>query len=266
VARVVASRADPFPQVAGQGVAVLRNHGVAVDVGLLESEATRLNAPYLTLIGKRRPYVHAKWAMTLDGKIAASSGQSKWISGEASRRRVHQLRGRMDAIIVGANTVRTDNPLLTARPPGPRVPARIVLSSTGTLSAECQLLQTIDQAPVIVTGPTGRKAGGYELLAVPLAAGRASVVALLAELGRRRLTNVLVEGGAETLGSFIDMRLVDELHVFIAPRLLGDGKPAVSIRGATGIHVGWTIGRWQSEHVGEDLYVHGWWDSAVRRG
>src|SRR3954451_2333572 len=133
IARVVAAMTDPFPQVAGQGVAILRAAGVDVETGTGEAEARRLNAPYLTLLGKGRPYVHAKWAMTLDGKIATAAGDSKWISGDASRRLVHDLRGRMDAIIVGAGTVRADDPLLTARPPEPRTPARIVLSTSGRL-------------------------------------------------------------------------------------------------------------------------------------
>src|SRR5262245_49314226 len=115
VARVVAALGDPFPQVAGRGAAVLRAAGVTVELGPCAAEARRQNAPYLTLVTRGRPYVHAKWAMTLDGKIATAAGQSKWISGPESRHRVHELRGRMDAILVGAATVRADDPLLTAR-------------------------------------------------------------------------------------------------------------------------------------------------------
>src|SRR5919197_3355884 len=120
VRRVVAAMADPFPQVAGQGVAQLRAAGVEVEVGVCEREARELNAPYLTLLAEGRPYVHAKWAMSLDGKIATRGGDSRWISGPASREVVHRLRGRVDAILVGAGTVRADDPLLTARPLGPR--------------------------------------------------------------------------------------------------------------------------------------------------
>src|SRR5262245_62491873 len=120
---------DTFPQVAGQGAAALREKGVDVQIGLLEAEARRLNAPYLKLLGTGRPYVHAKWAMTLDGKIATRAGDSKWISNDASRRLVHELRGRMDAVVVGIGTALADDPLLTVRPPGPRTPARVVLDS-----------------------------------------------------------------------------------------------------------------------------------------
>src|SRR5581483_7774128 len=114
VHRVVAAMLDPFPQVAGQGVAILRAAGVTVDCGLLEAEARRLNAPYLTLVEKGRPYVLAKWAMTLDGKIATHTGDSRWISNEESRRRVHQLRGRMPAIL--ARTVPIPTRMASIRP------------------------------------------------------------------------------------------------------------------------------------------------------
>ena len=122
VQRVVAAMADPFPKVAGGGLEAPRDaRARGVTSGCAKREAKRLNAPYLKLLRTGRPWVHAKWAMTLDGKIATRTGDSKWISGEESRRRVHELRGRMDAIVVGRGTVVADDPLLTARPPGPRV-------------------------------------------------------------------------------------------------------------------------------------------------
>ncbi|MCS6853005.1 MAG: bifunctional diaminohydroxyphosphoribosylaminopyrimidine deaminase/5-amino-6-(5-phosphoribosylamino)uracil reductase RibD, partial [Gemmataceae bacterium] len=127
IRKVVAAMLDPYCEVAGRGVAQLRAAGVEVELGVGEAEARRLNAPYLKLLTTGRPYVHAKWAMTLDGKIATGTGDSKWVSTEASRRRVHELRGRMDAIIVGRGTVRADDPQLTARPAGPRVALRVVL-------------------------------------------------------------------------------------------------------------------------------------------
>src|SRR5438876_5484673 len=146
IRRVVAAMPDPFPQVAGRGADLLRTAGVHVEFGVGKAEARRLNAPYLKLLATGRPYVHAKWAMTLDGKIATRSGNSKWISGEASRRRVHELRGRMDAIVVGIGTALADDPLLTARPPGPQTPLRVVLDSRGRTPLTSKLAQKIGRA------------------------------------------------------------------------------------------------------------------------
>src|SRR5438874_4544647 len=190
VRRVVAAMLDPFPQVAGQGAARLRAAGLDVAVGVGEAEARRLNAPYLKLLATGRPYVHAKWAMSLDGKIATWTGDSKWISGEASRRWVHTLRGRMDAIIIGSGTVRADDPLLTARPPGPRTATRVVLAGPSGLSADSQLVKTARTTPVLaVTAATGadplldlQKAGG-EVLHFPGADPVSMVWLLLDELG-----------------------------------------------------------------------------------
>src|SRR5262249_51540775 len=127
IARVVAAVRDPFPEVAGSGFERLRAAGIDVDIGIREQEARRLNAPYLKRLRTGRPYVHAKWAMSLDGKIATRTGESKWITGEEARRCAHKLRGRMDAIIIGIGTALADDPLLTARPPGPRIALRVVL-------------------------------------------------------------------------------------------------------------------------------------------
>jgi diaminohydroxyphosphoribosylaminopyrimidine deaminase/5-amino-6-(5-phosphoribosylamino)uracil reductase len=236
IARVVAAMADPFPQVSGRGADLLRQAGVAVEVGLCAAQARALNAPYLKLLATGRPFVHAKWAMTLDGKIATRRGDSRWISGPESRQRVHELRGLMDAIMVGAGTVRTDDPLLTARPPGPRTPSRIVLTTTADLPPDCQLLRTAKAVPVLIAhtqelAPDCRaryESAGCELLRISGLAG------LLDELGRRRMTNVLVEGGASVLAALLAEGLADLLHVFIAPKLIG-GQAALSPVGELGV-------------------------------
>jgi diaminohydroxyphosphoribosylaminopyrimidine deaminase/5-amino-6-(5-phosphoribosylamino)uracil reductase len=235
---------------------------------LCEADARRLNAPYLKLLATGRPYVHAKWAMTLDGKIATRTGDSKWISGDAARRRVHALRGRMDAIVVGIGTVLADDPLLTARLPGPRTPARVVLDSQGRLPAHSRLIQTVQEAPVLVATagtPPGRRGEeliglGSELLPLPASNGRPSVPALLDELGRRRMTNILVEGGAEVLGSFFDAGAVDEVHVDIAPRIAGGGqaKTPVAGRGVDKIADALALAEWQAELIEGDVLLHGW--------
>jgi diaminohydroxyphosphoribosylaminopyrimidine deaminase/5-amino-6-(5-phosphoribosylamino)uracil reductase len=268
VRRVVAAMADPFPQVSGQGIARLRSAGIEVEVGLCETEARRLNAPYLKLLSTGRPYVHAKWAMTLDGKIASRSGDSKWISSEPSREKAHELRGRMDAIVVGIGTVLADDPRLTARPPGPRTATRIVLDSRLQLPSGSRLATTAGEAPVLIV--TGKEieatrqaklaALGCEIVSLGMEQTRPAVPALLDELGRRRMTNILVEGGSEVLGSFLDAGAIDEVHVFIAPRLAG-GSQAKSPVGGTGfeqIPQSLTLANWQIERTGSDVYLHGW--------
>jgi diaminohydroxyphosphoribosylaminopyrimidine deaminase/5-amino-6-(5-phosphoribosylamino)uracil reductase len=229
VRRVIVAEQDPFPLVSGGGIARLQQAGVEVAVGLLAEQAKRLNAPFHKLIAMGRPWVIAKWAMSLDGKIATRNGESRWISNETSRAVVHQLRGRVDAILVGRGTVAADNPLLTARPAGARVATRIILDSNGNLSSDSQLVRTIKDAPVLVV--TGADVSeetrkrlttiGCEILATNGPSWTERLPELLDELGRRRMTNLLVEGGATTLGGFFDLDLVDEVHVFVNPRIIG---------------------------------------------
>ena len=252
VRRVVAAMADPFPKVAGGGIALLRNAGVEVEVGVCEAVARRLNAPYLKLVGTGRPYVHAKWAMTLDGKIATRTGDSKWISNETSRRRVHELRGRMDAILVGSGTALADDPQLTARPPGPRVATRIVLDRRGRLSPDSHLVRTAREVPTIVVG----QGNPAHVEVIP----SGSIVELLDELGRRRFTNVLVEGGGEVLGSFLDAGEIDEVHVFIAPILAGGeaARGPVLGGGVERMADALRLAAWEVETVEGDVYLRGW--------
>jgi diaminohydroxyphosphoribosylaminopyrimidine deaminase/5-amino-6-(5-phosphoribosylamino)uracil reductase len=268
IARVVAAMADPFPQVAGKGAELLRQAGVVVEMGLCEEEARRLNAPYLKLLSHGTPYVHAKWAMTLDGKIATRTGDSEWISNESSRRRVHELRGRMDAIITGIGTVLADDPLLTARPPGPRTPARIILDTSGRLPEGSELARTAKETPVIIVAaadlPHQRaeelQSLGCEVLLLPFPGTRPVLPWMLEELGRRRMTNVLVEGGSKVLGSFRDAGEIDEVHVFIAPKLVGgaDAVPAMAGGGCKAIAEALPLREWRVEMIEGDLYVHAW--------
>jgi len=231
VRRVVVAMLDPFPKVAGGGVAILREAGIEVVVGVREAEARALNAPFLKRIATGMPWVHLKWAMSLDGKIATRTGDSQWISGVESRAVVHELRGRMDAILVGRGTVVADDPLLTARPAGPRVATRIIVSASGELPERCQLRATAREIPTLIFTENearlrGWKHDGCEIVGLPV-----SLDAILHELGRREMTNVLVEGGAGLLGSFLDAGLGDEVHAFIAPMLIGGLAAPSPIRG-----------------------------------
>jgi diaminohydroxyphosphoribosylaminopyrimidine deaminase/5-amino-6-(5-phosphoribosylamino)uracil reductase len=272
VRRVVVAMQDPFPQVAGRGIQKLRDAGLEVEVGLLADEARRLTAPFCKLVETGQPWVHAKWAMTLDGRIASRTGASKWISGEASRAVVHQLRGRMDAVVIGIGTALADAPLLTARPTGPRVATRIILDSRARLPVDSQLVKTVNQAPLlVVVGPDAPETQiailrnhGVEVFQSAVASttdpkGRPALPALLTELGRRRMTNILVEGGGEILGAFFDEGLVDEVHAFVAPKILG-GKAAKSPLEGHGREAPLALADLdpvQIEILDTDVYIHG---------
>ncbi len=239
--RIVIGCQDPAPHVAGRGIQRLKDAGLEVVVGVCEHQAQRLIAPFRQFMLQRRPWVIAKWAMTLDGRVATRTGHSKWISSEASRQFVHDLRGRVDAIITGAGTVRADNPELTARPPGPRTPLRVVIDSSGqSINRDSRLLQTINQAPLLVcvsdrcgvTTKTDLVDSGVDVFPTP-ADMHVDLSLVLNELGRRGCTNVLLEAGPGLLGSFFDQGLIDEIKVFIAPKLIG-GESSLSPIGGMG--------------------------------
>jgi diaminohydroxyphosphoribosylaminopyrimidine deaminase/5-amino-6-(5-phosphoribosylamino)uracil reductase len=267
VRRVIVALEDPYHEVSGRGIAELRSAGIEVEVGLLGEEVRSLCAPFLKMVTAARPWVIAKWAMTLDGKLATAGGDSRWISGEASREVVHRLRGRMDAILIGRGTAAADDPLLTARPPGPRVPTRIVVDSVASLSMDSQLVRTAREAPVLVavseSSPQPKRRqleqAGCEVLVCPGATHGERLEALLAELGRRRMTNVLVEGGAQLLGCLFDANQVDEVHAFIAPKLIG-GETApspVAGQGRALMSQAIALDSPQVSTIGDDVYIRG---------
>jgi len=241
VVRVVAATIDPFAAVRGQGFRTLRKAGIRVDVGVCGAEAEILNAPYFKVRRTGRPWVILKWAQSLDGKIATHAGDSKWITGQAARREAHRLRGRVDAVVVGIGTVLADDPDLTCRHVKPkRTATRIVLDGRLRIPRRAGLVRTARHAPVLIaTTRTAlrRRRGtadwlasaGCEVLALPGRAGRVDLTALLDELGRREMTNVMVEGGGEVLGAFFDQGLADEALVFVAPKLVG-GRRALDDR------------------------------------
>lgn len=238
VARVVAAMRDPFPKVAGGGFARLKEAGVEVEVGVEEQASRRLNAPYLKRLLTFRPYVIAKWAMTLDGKTAVKGGHSQWISGPRSRAMVHELRGRVDGILVGIGTVLSDDPRLTARPAGPREAVRVVLDSSARLPLSSRLVRTARESAVVVA--TTKKADlervealrgeGCEVVVFETE-GAVPIGALLENLGSRGWTNLLVEGGGHVLGAFLDAGEVDEVEVYLAPVIEGGDHARTAARG-----------------------------------
>ena len=268
IVRVVAAMRDPNPRVDGVGIEELRSAGITVETGLLAKEASRLVAPFVKLITRQKPWFLAKWAMTLDGKIATRTGHSQWISNESSRNIVHQLRGRMDGILVGVATALVDDPSLTARPPGPRQATRIIVDSTARLPVNSRLVETARQTPVLllttVNADTDRcerlRAMGVEVVQIDSDPhGKCGVESVAVELGRRRLTNVLVEGGSQILGAFFDRNLIDEVHTFISPKIVGG---LTALTPVAGIGMAWipqhsSLDEPVVELVGEDVYIHG---------
>jgi diaminohydroxyphosphoribosylaminopyrimidine deaminase/5-amino-6-(5-phosphoribosylamino)uracil reductase len=224
VSRVVVAADDPFPRVRGGGIATLAVAGVTVETGLLEREARRLTAPYRKLVVSGMPWVIAKWAETADGRLTPTGEGGRWISSPESRRLVHDLRRRVDAIVVGIGTALADDPLLTARPPGGRTLCRIVLDGRGRLPLDGALVRTAREAPVLVAvGPAAApeqtaalEAAGCEVWRAPTTDRAAALAALLRELGTRRLTNVLVEGGPTVLATLFAAGLADEVWRFTA--------------------------------------------------
>ena len=268
IRRVVVATEDPAPHADGAGLSRLREAGLDVETGLLQSAAREQIAPFTKLIRTGRPFVHVKWAMSWDGRIATRTGDSQWISGEASRRIVHELRGRMDAILVGMGTVLADDPRLTARPPGPRTATRVIVDSKARLPIDSQLVRTVEEAPVLVAVSATadvhkiealEKSGLEVIVSTEENEERPCLSAVMTELGNRGMTNVLVEGGAAVLGSVLDQRLADMAHVFIGPIAIGGRQawPAVAGTGAESLDLAARISDIQVQRIGADVYCRG---------
>lgn len=240
VARVVAAAVDPDPRVSGRGLARLREGGVEVIEGVLRAEAEALNAGFFLRVGQGRPLVTLKCATTLDGRIALSNGESKWITGDAARQRGHLLRADHDAILVGSGTALADDPNLTCRLPGlaDRSPVRVVLDGSLRLPLASALVRTAGEVPLWLVTREGHaearlaayRAAGAEVLEVACdETGRTSVEAALHAVAARGVTRVLVEGGGQVAASLLRAGLVDRLAWFRAGRVIGgDGRPAVA--------------------------------------
>ena len=242
IARVVAASDDPTPKASGRGLGVLRDEGIEVELleGELAHEARLLNQPFRKHARTGRPLVVFKAAMTLDGKVATRTGDSKWISGESSRARAHRWRAESDAVAVGLGTVLADDPLLTARVEGvPRQPRRVVFDSEARLPLSSRLVQGAGEVPVTVI--CGRAAGRTQVQAleaagvdVVVASGAnepARVASALDELGAREVQSLLLEGGPHLAGAFLEADELDEARVFIAPLLAGGREARTALEG-----------------------------------
>ncbi|HEX6828083.1 MAG TPA: bifunctional diaminohydroxyphosphoribosylaminopyrimidine deaminase/5-amino-6-(5-phosphoribosylamino)uracil reductase RibD [Burkholderiales bacterium] len=226
VRRVVAAMQDPNPLVAGKGFEILRAAGIEVQSGLMEAEAREINIGFVSRMSRGRPWVRLKLAASLDGRTALQNGRSQWITGEAARRDAHRLRAEACAVLTGIGTVRDDDPRLTVRHvEAARQPLRVVVDSRLETLPAARVLE--DGALVFCALEDAARARalaerGAEVVVLPDAGGKVDLAAMMQELGRRGLNEVLVEAGFKLNGSLLAAGLVDELVIYLAPHLLGD--------------------------------------------
>jgi diaminohydroxyphosphoribosylaminopyrimidine deaminase/5-amino-6-(5-phosphoribosylamino)uracil reductase len=235
VARVVVGCRDPNPHVQGGGAARLRDAGIAVEVGCREAEAQALIGPWAKFVTTGMPYVTLKQALSLDGRIASRTGASKWVTGPEARARVHLLRAQQDAVVIGVGTALADDPRLTVRDAPGNSPLRVVFDTKLRLPVASRLVQTAREIPTWVVCTTDAASSAEEQLlergvevvrAPPSSEGRIDPIAALRLLASRGVVTAMIEGGAELAGSVLAGAVVDELHAFIAPILLGPrGRP-----------------------------------------
>ncbi len=264
VKKVVFASPDPNPLVNGKGLRRLKAAGIEVVPNLLRAEADELNAPFFTFMRERRAFVSLKAAITLDGKIATSSGDSRWITGEEAREYGHQLRSEVDAIIVGVGTVLADDPQLTARIPGGRDPVRVVLDSALRTPPSARVIKADSNARTIVVTAASLKSAKAKRLAseqvelwnVPATEGRIDLAAVLNQLGEAGLLHALVEGGAQVHASMLNAGLADRLFLFLAPKLVGhDGLSWTGALGIKQMSRALTLELESVEKLGSDLLL-----------
>jgi len=233
ISKVIVAAIDPSEHAKGKGIEKLQQAGIEVELGVCETEAKLLNAPFFKFASTQKSWVITKWAQSIDGRMAyADTAEKRWISSEQSRKDAQLLRRRAGAILVGINTVTADDPLLTARPARAIPPLRVVLDSNLRIPLDCQLLKTAKKSPVLIytrqdslDSNPGRveqiRQTGAEILAFGGTAGSSNLHFLLEQLAQRGCQQLLVEGGGRLISSFLKENLADEIVVYIAPKILG---------------------------------------------
>jgi diaminohydroxyphosphoribosylaminopyrimidine deaminase/5-amino-6-(5-phosphoribosylamino)uracil reductase len=270
ISRVVVGMKDPNPRVEGSGTAFLREHRITVDEGILEKECRLLNQAFIKYVTTGIPYVVLKAALTLDGRIATRTGDSRWISNEHSRRYAHNLRCDLDAVLVGLGTALADDPQLTARvrrTPSCRQPIRVVLDMHLRLCVTAQLVRTAPTFPLwVVCGTTASRqkeealqAAGAEVVRVGFTRDKIDLPELLKALGAREVSSLLVEGGGQVLGSFLEEGLADSFHFFYAPKILGDpqGIPVIAGKSKERMSEALPVYDARVRRFGEDIMLSG---------
>jgi diaminohydroxyphosphoribosylaminopyrimidine deaminase/5-amino-6-(5-phosphoribosylamino)uracil reductase len=241
IKRVFIGLTDPNPLVSGRGIQILRDNGIHVESGFLEDEGRRLNEIFLKYITTGLPFCIMKTAMTLDGKIATATGDSKWVTGELSRKHVHELRHKASAIMAGIGTILADDPMLTTRLEGKegKDPVRIIIDSSARIPLEAKVLNLDSKAGTIIATTekadkeklAALKAKGAEVIVTPLKDNGVDLDFLMRELGRRKIDSVLLEGGGRVNYAALKSGIVDKVNVFIAPKLIGGENARTPVEG-----------------------------------
>jgi diaminohydroxyphosphoribosylaminopyrimidine deaminase/5-amino-6-(5-phosphoribosylamino)uracil reductase len=260
IGRVVVAMEDPNPLVSGEGVRKLQAAEIPVDVGVLGDEAAALNEAYVKFVTTGTPFVIAKCGMSLDGKIATRTGESRWVTGEASREMVHHLRNEVDAIMVGSRTVMLDDPSLTTRLPtsGTRDPIRIIIDADEYLDDSRRVFNNESPSPTWVVVPRERTIPrADDILHMPGGTGGVDMHALMRELGRREITSVLLEGGGTTHASAFEAGIVDKVWFFIAPKIIGGREAVTPVEGEGPAHMADIVEleRMKATPVGDDILI-----------
>jgi diaminohydroxyphosphoribosylaminopyrimidine deaminase/5-amino-6-(5-phosphoribosylamino)uracil reductase len=269
IRRIVVGMQDPDPLVNGQGIAFLREHGVAVETGVLEAQCRELNESFIRFHTRGMPFVVLKWAMTLDGKIATVENASRWITGEAARKEVHRMRQQYSAILVGVNTVIADDPLLNTRLRRKELhhPLKIIADSRCRIPLESKVLSQDPQRTILaVTSRADREKTraverlGVQVVVCPAKEGRVDLDFLMQSVAAMGIDSVMVEGGSTLAFSMLRDRLVDKIVGFVAPKILG-GTSAPTPVGGEGIPVmdqAISVREWKCRKIGDDLMITGY--------
>jgi diaminohydroxyphosphoribosylaminopyrimidine deaminase/5-amino-6-(5-phosphoribosylamino)uracil reductase len=267
VRRVVIGMEDPNPLVTGRGLKSLKKAGLDVEVGVLEKECRRLNEAFCKYILKKEPFVILKVAATLDGKIATREGDSKWISGETSRHFVHRMRDQVDGVVVGIGTVLKDDPQLTARIKKGRDPYRIILDSRLRIPEDAKVIGNSPSKTIIATTELAARdkierleKKGVRILTLDSKQGRVDLKNCLSKLGEMGMMSLLVDGGSQVNGSFLDEGLIDKILFFLSPKLIGD-REALGIFGGSGkanLKETIPLNELRVRRMGEDILIEGY--------
>lgn len=267
VRKVIVGIEDPNPLIKGRGITLLKQAGLDVKVGILEKECYRLNEAFCKYIVQHEPFIILKVAATVDGKLATRNGDSQWITGESSRRFVHRLRDQVDGVVVGIGTVLKDDPMLTARIRGGRDPYRIVFDSRLRIPENAKLIDLSPSKTIVATTEMASRdkidrlcKKGVQILISDSKSGKVDLKSSLIKLGEMGMMSLLVEGGSQINGSFLDQGLIDKIFLFFSPKLIGDPL-APGIFGGAGIaslKEAISIKETKVRKMGEDILLEGY--------